>query len=176
MWERTIVRYALEAKERFVEGNKQSMLETLARLFTSYILKINKALSDNKIQKSRAVPSDQKPAKQPVETQSAQPQNSQPEQPAKKRRIRTIGPLEITSQAVPKASTRKSITHYSVASWTRRGHIRTYKNGKNGVKKVYVRESTAYRKALQQKEPSPDASIPTTIKFRKRKEQQDDNP
>ena len=65
--------------------------------------------------------------------------------PKHKQIVRAVGPnIVIRSVKMPKLADETLIRHYHVAAWNARGHVRTYKSGKQ----VYVRPSVHHRKCM----------------------------
>ena len=76
------------------------------------------------------------------------------------RRVRTVGPVRITSKERPKTWNAETIIHYKVESWSRRGHVRKYKSGKV----AYIKPMTCHRHGTGKD--ARKAPAPTTIKLR----------
>ena len=75
------------------------------------------------------------------------------------RRVRTVGTVKFYSVKTPRQTNKDTVRHWHVASWTTRGHIRHYSDGK----KVYIKPVVKYRKAL--KDQDNNVTIPKTIRF-----------
>lgn len=119
--------------------------QKLANVFMAVLIKTNLAIQKGKPKKT--VINEDQPTEATVAT--ASPDAGTSEKPnsgqLKPRILRAyINGIEIKSRQVPKVANAKTIRNYSVASWNRIGHTRTYKNGKT----VYIKPVTAHRKCL----------------------------
>ncbi|SDW49173.1 hypothetical protein SAMN05216391_10932 [Lachnospiraceae bacterium KHCPX20] len=68
--------------------------------------------------------------------------------PSDKRITRIVNGITFLSKIKPKHPTYKGLRHFTCASWSVRGHVRTYKSGKT----VYVRPHEKHRKSLTEQE------------------------
>lgn len=128
------------------------MTESLAIIFINTIPKINLALEQSK---PKLAPGQRAKAK--AKTIVSYEETKEPP----KKKIRVIGTgLTIKSEKPPRPPREETIIRYKIPSWKTRGHIRTYKNGKQ----VYIKESIHKRRCLTETEPAS-----TTIKFKERK-------
>lgn len=150
-WRQTVVDFAREVAKQAKQKTDKSNLQCLIDLFLSYTIKVNCALSAHKISRSKAAPGQSPAPGKPAEGKT----------PAAGRRIRTIGPLVITSGAIPRPGRRSAAVQYKTPSWNTRGHLRTCKSGK----KVYVRACVHHRRCMEQDPNTPAANRPVTIQF-----------
>lgn len=69
--------------------------------------------------------------------------------PSAVKRMRTVGPVKFRSEKVPHLMTEETVRTYKTGAWNRRGHVRTYKSGKQ----IYVHPTTCHRKNFEQEQP-----------------------
>ncbi len=139
-WEGWVMDYAKQSCEAMLRKTGQHNLDCLAAMFTSYTVKVNKILSDHKnARKSRPVSDKEHELFITEKKEAAEKGGAKP----KERRIRTIGPISVTSKEAPRPG-RRAAANYKKTAWETRGHIRTLRSGK----KVPVRKSIHRRKAL----------------------------
>ena len=163
VWETIQLPYSETAEKAFLDSGTNNVQE-MGRIMLRYAALLNWLLMKNKPKAVR------KPRKTPVEaskgedgqltgeTPKTPPATSQgpseaPEQP--KRLVRRVGMVTVTSAAIPRESTERTVTHYKVAVWKARGGIRRMKSGKL----VPFKEGVRHRKALM----NPDGTIPQSV-------------
>lgn len=117
-------------------GREADYLEGLVRTFFSttayvnYVLSTHKALPDRKGRKKAIIPAGM-----------AAEDISVP-----KRVVRTAGPVKFRSVMAPRLASEETIRTWHTGAWSRRGHTRTYKSGKQ----VYIRPTTCHRKGFDE--------------------------
>lgn len=145
-----------EKLQKTIKQRGYDMARSLTITFIKAVVKANYMLSLYK-------PSRGKQANKTKSTKRTIVVDASAQQPVKL--IRTVGPITFQSEKPPKQPTDDTVIHYRTASWTTRGHTRTYKNGKT----VYVKESIHKRKCLQNE----DATTPQNIiQFKKMQEKE----
>lgn len=145
-----------EKLQKTIEQRGYDMARSLTITFIKAVVKANYMLSLYKPSRGKRT-NKIKSAKRTIVTDA----NAQ--QPTKL--IRTVGPITFQSEKPPKQPTDDTVIHYRTASWTTRGHTRTYKNGKT----VYVKESIHKRKCLQNEDTTTPQNI---IQFKKTQEKE----
>lgn len=145
-----------EKLQKTIEQRGYDMARSLTITFIKAVVKANYMLSLYK-------PSRGKRANKTKSTKRTIVIDTNAQQPAKL--IRTVGPITFQSEKPPKQPTDDTVIHYRTASWTTRGHTRTYKNGKT----VYVKESIHKRKCLQNEDTTTPQNI---IQFKKTQEKE----
>lgn len=148
-----------EKLQKTVEQKGYDMAESLALTFAKAVIKANYMLNLYKPSRGKN-PNKTKQTKRKIVTNANIPQ------PAKL--IRTVGPIAFQSEKPPRQPSDETIIHYKTASWTTRGHTRTYKNGKT----VWVKESVHKRKCLQNNDMQTPQNI---IQFKKNKTEENKN-
>lgn len=140
-WEGLIVAYARKGCAMMKEKTGGHNLDSLAAMFIGYTVKTNRILSEHKSAGKSKPASDQEHKEYAEAKKAAAASNA--EKPLKERRIRTIGPISVTSRERPKPG-RRAAANYKKAAWETRGHLRTLRSGR----KVFVKKSIHRRKAL----------------------------
>lgn len=146
MWEQVILQNAADQLARFQALNTSPAAQ-LSQKFCHSIIMSNFCLSNHRPKLEKPEPGDRSPERA-SSAGTATPHD--PNAP----RVRTVGTVKFVSTRAPKCPTAKTVRQYTVASWPTRGHMRTYKSGKT----VWVKPTVHYRKALNGKAPSADAS------------------
>ena len=132
-------------------NNKQHIGYSLAVIFINTIPKISAALEQNK---PKLAPGQRTRRKPDVSQKTYETPDTIP-----KKKVRIIGTgIKVKSEKPPKMPTMETVIRYKTPSWTTRGHMRTYQNGKQ----VWIKESVHKRHAMQDADPKT-----TTIKFKK---------
>lgn len=150
IWEKTVLQNAVDQMARY-KSCDSSPFETLSRRFTDGILAVNACLSS----KRPVIIKDTAPSS--TDTQPV-PKTTQPSpQPIPTRRVRSVGVVKFVSAAPPKPGA-KAARNYKTPSWTARGHVRHYKNGKQ----VYIKPTVKHRR----KKLTDQAPVPSTIIIR----------
>lgn len=156
LWENVVIANAREGCRLMSARTGLDNLGSLAAIFASYTVKVNRILSEHKSAgRSRPAPGQEREPRPAVEKDAA---GSAP--PAKERRIRTVGPISFTSRERPKPG-RRAMANYVKASWETRGHMRTLRSGR----KVWVKKSVHKRKALQGSDAQAPESTPLTVRI-----------
>lgn len=148
LWETVMLRFADDTTDKMISEYGTDQFMELCKAFLSIISAINYQLTINKVSRPKKKGNNDSICKA-ITVKELQP----------KKIIRYVGGICISSEKPPRMPSAENITHYKVASWKRRGFIRTLKNGKQ----VYVRETPCYRHCLKQKDTLPQ----TVIKFKK---------
>lgn len=148
LWEQVVLRNASDQLARFRAIGIEPA-EELASMFITNVAMANYYLSDQR-------PVIERTPKERTERRKAQDGSApKPEPDPTARRVRRSGPVRFVSAKPPKRPTEKTVRHYKLASWTARGHVRTYKSGK----KVYVAPCVRHRKALRTDAPAPASTV-----------------
>ena len=159
LWEEVVLANARESCAGMKAKTGMHNLDNLAGMFTSYMLKVNRILDENReAVKSRPV-SDEEHKAYAERKKAAKAAGTKP---LPERRVMNIGGLAVTARSKPKSG-RRAAASYTKASWVTRGHMRTLKSGK----KVWIRQSVHRRKALMTPEnagAAPEAPRPVTIR------------
>ena len=163
-WNNLVISYADSTEKAMLARTKYDNLNSLAHMFTTYTIKTNRILSEHrKAAKASKQVSDSEHREYLAEKEKVKAeQGPDAAKKVKERRIRTIGEIVITSRVTPKPG-RRALANYKLASWKARGHIRTLKSGK----RIYIKASTRYRKALKDKigvQPAPLTPMTVIIK------------
>lgn len=146
-----------EKLQKTIEKQGYDMARSLTITFIKAVVKANYMLSLYK-------PSRGKKTNKTKSTKRKIVTNTNAQQPTKL--IRTVGPITFQSAKPPKQPTDDTVIHYKTASWTTRGHTRTYKNGKT----VWIKESVHKRKCLQNNNSKTPQNI---IQFKKKSKERD---
>lgn len=145
LWNNHIIKFSEKTENKLDENESNKEITTLIRWFVTFTPYVNVMLQKNKL-------SHGKKPKKISNIQIKTDINKTATQPSKLIRQISTGKslISITSIKPPKSPDQEYIRHYSVAYWKTRGHIRTYKSGKN----VYVKESIHHRKGFDKSEQS----------------------
>lgn len=153
LWEIMNEEYYKKCYESLINGNadcNQNECEYLCHVMMMAISVCNYMLENNKISTKRT----HKPKEGKARECVAMPADTND-----RRKVRTIGTMQVTSRDIPRRVTIENIRHYRTPIWKARGGIRHYKNGKT----VRFKESIRVRKALaDQVTPEQIASLRAT--------------
>ena len=129
--------YTIKALKEGPEAESKPMME-LMYAFQNAILMTNKILEEHsKTQSTKTAAGHKHTNSLPNPTRTYHQDQDPPD-----RLVRHYGNLKIISKATPHRATQATVRNYKVASWTVRGHLRHYKDGRT----VYIRPTTAKRK------------------------------
>lgn len=132
------------------EENLASFMFNLVNGFIRYNIKINYRLSLR-----RAV------AKRETKSKVVTTTTTTPALPEKRQIIRAVGFYNLSSEKPPREVTEERTRTYKLASWNKRGYVRTYKTGKT----TWVRETTCHRHGID----NPHSPANTTIYYEGKK-------
>ena len=135
--------------------NVNGSITPIVQTFIPSIMYTNQLLENETIEKIKA-------EKNPIKKLFKVKSTYSTEIIEKKRIIKTIGPQNviINSKADARKPTEEIIRHYTVASWSVRGHVRHYKSGKT----VYIKPHEKHRKDMTKTEE--EIRVPKTIKVK----------
>lgn len=145
-WMDTVVENA-RIKEASIPDGYMKSCESIAAIFFRVLMRCNLLLSQ------------EKPSRPVNQKGGGKREIRYEKEMTPVRKVRMVGPLKVQSEKPPKAPCLETVVTYKTASWTVRGHVRRYKNGKT----VYIKPTVRKRKALTGGEEHPT----TTIRFRK---------
>lgn len=152
-WRRTVLQNAVDQAERFRQAGVDPHLQLVQR-FLSACLAANAGLSASR----PTILQEPEPGKAGTARTTArkEPEERPSDKAPPERRVRVSGLVKFSSAMPPKPASKTS-REYKTASWTARGHVRRYKNGKQ----VYIKPVVKHRKALAGKE----GHVPSTVKI-----------
>lgn len=148
-WNSHIIQGAENAMAEFDHAHTNPG-ELLLKMFMTIIARVNYELSKHKASRPKQTPATVSYEKPKIITQENPQERTQ--------FVRTIGGLSVKSEKPPKPPTKRTVIHYSTATWPVKGHVRKYKNGKT----VYIKPTVKHRKALQSQTDKP---LQTIINF-----------